>query len=565
MHRFPASGAIDPVSFPHLLADLHRQGATGSIKVEGPTYRKALHFRNGRILFGSSDDPGDQLGAILVAAGKISAETVEAESAKVGPGKPLAAVLSERGLVGQDDLSEAGRIKVERILADLLTRSSGSFEFEDGILPKGIVDLQASTPRAFMAATCAAGPELARVVLGSGEPALRKRDEGAALLAELEPDAVALARALDGKSSLNEASRRAGLTAGESEGLAAGLVLLGLVEPARAAVSEPEGATFAAPVHHDAPPIASPPAADPERKRTIFPPEPLVVDRGKEEPPVVKTAAGAATVDLREGREAVQRRAGELDQRDLDLDLHAPAADRAPAAPTMPAALDETAPHPRHARASETAAPFRRPVSPTDETAPHSRHPRTPEVTEPLRRPASPPLPATPRSRSPVPALLVVAGLVGVAGVGLWLWLNTSGREPIQAGPEATAIGSPTPAAVVDEPAAAPPDHALELLRRGELAGAARGFAGSLPREGYTIQLLVACSPQTAIKAAAQVTSSELYVLPIRMQGRDCYRVLYGRYGSEAAAATALRHSVPDYFKRDRSQPRIEPLSALPP
>jgi acetolactate synthase-1/2/3 large subunit len=33
------------VSFPHLLVDLHRHGATGSLKVTGPVHPKALYFR----------------------------------------------------------------------------------------------------------------------------------------------------------------------------------------------------------------------------------------------------------------------------------------------------------------------------------------------------------------------------------------------------------------------------------------------------------------------------------------------------------------------------------------
>ena len=45
---FPISGQIDPKAFPFLLIDLHRHGATGSLKVDGPSYQKALYFRGGR-------------------------------------------------------------------------------------------------------------------------------------------------------------------------------------------------------------------------------------------------------------------------------------------------------------------------------------------------------------------------------------------------------------------------------------------------------------------------------------------------------------------------------------
>src|SRR5690348_17905742 len=76
---FPISGSIDPQTFPFLLTDLHRNGATGSLKVEGPTYQKALYFRSGRVLFGSSNDPRDQLGAILIENGRITPEQLRSE------------------------------------------------------------------------------------------------------------------------------------------------------------------------------------------------------------------------------------------------------------------------------------------------------------------------------------------------------------------------------------------------------------------------------------------------------------------------------------------------------
>src|SRR5947207_13625746 len=149
---FPISGQIDPKAFPFLVVQLHRRGATGSLKVEGPTYHKALYFRAGRVLFGSSNDPRDQLGAILIEGGKITPEQLEDVNAKVGPGNPLAKVLSDTGFVSQRELSEAARAKVERILSDVLAYTVGAFEFEDGVLPKGAIDLKLSTEKVVLAA-----------------------------------------------------------------------------------------------------------------------------------------------------------------------------------------------------------------------------------------------------------------------------------------------------------------------------------------------------------------------------------------------------------------------------
>ena len=41
---FPVSGNIEPASFPHLLVDLHRHGATGSLKVTGPVENPSVNL-----------------------------------------------------------------------------------------------------------------------------------------------------------------------------------------------------------------------------------------------------------------------------------------------------------------------------------------------------------------------------------------------------------------------------------------------------------------------------------------------------------------------------------------
>ena len=140
------------------------------------------------MLFGSSNDPKDQLGAILIENGKITAEQLDDVNTKVGPGNPLAKVLAESGYVNQRELGEAARIKVERILSDLVAYETGSFEFEDGVLPKGAVDLKLSTEKLLLAA-------VARIT------------DRAFVLRHLESLGVVLAAAPDWDRSLGDPQR----------------------------------------------------------------------------------------------------------------------------------------------------------------------------------------------------------------------------------------------------------------------------------------------------------------------------------------------------------------------
>ena len=226
----PISGNIDPKTFPFLLMDLHRQGATGSLKVEGPTYQKALYFRSGRILFGSSNDPRDQLGAILIEAGKITPEQLDDVNAKVGPGNPLAKVLSDTGFVNQRELSEAARAKVERILSDVIAYTSGSFEFEDGVLPKGAIDLKLSTEKVVLAAVRRIS-DRAFVLrhLENLEVVLAPRRDKASELADAQAETGGLAQQLDGRRTLKDAAGHTRLDEFEAAKVACALLFLGLV------------------------------------------------------------------------------------------------------------------------------------------------------------------------------------------------------------------------------------------------------------------------------------------------------------------------------------------------
>jgi Domain of unknown function (DUF4388) len=232
---FPTSGNIDPKSFPFLLMDLHRQGATGSLKVEGPSYPKALYYRSGRILFGSSNDPKDQLGSILIENGKITAEQLADVNTKVGPGNPLAKVLAESGFVSQRELGEAARIKVERILSDIIGYTSGNFEFEDGVLPKGAVDLKLATEKLVLAAVRRiADRSFVLRHLGGLDVVLALRP--GVELPDVRHETSGLPSHLNGQLSLKEAARAARIDEFDAAKIACGLLFLGLVERSTAGV-----------------------------------------------------------------------------------------------------------------------------------------------------------------------------------------------------------------------------------------------------------------------------------------------------------------------------------------
>jgi len=149
-------------------------------------------------------------------------------NAKVGPGNPLAKVLADSGYVSQRELGEAARTKVERILSDILGYESGGFEFEDGVLPKGAVDLKLVTERLVLAAVKRIA-ERGFVLRHLGGMNVVLAPASGASLAEIQAEAAPLLAETDGRRSLKDAAARTSLDEFEAAKVACALLFLGLL------------------------------------------------------------------------------------------------------------------------------------------------------------------------------------------------------------------------------------------------------------------------------------------------------------------------------------------------
>jgi hypothetical protein len=150
-------------------------------------------------------------------------------NARLGPGNPLAKVLEESGFVNRREIADSARVKVERILADVLSRDSGSFEFEDGVLPKGAVDLKIPMERLLLAATqriADRGFALRHIDLTA---VLEAAPEGEASLSEVRAEVWPLLERLDGQRTLKDAIALTRLDEFEAAKTACAMLFLGIV------------------------------------------------------------------------------------------------------------------------------------------------------------------------------------------------------------------------------------------------------------------------------------------------------------------------------------------------
>jgi hypothetical protein len=593
---FPISGSIDPKAFPFLLMDLHRQGATGSLKVEGPSYQKALYFRNGRILFGSSNDPRDQLGAILIESGRITPEQLEDVNAKVGPGSPLAKVLADTGFVSQRELSEAARAKVERILSDVMTYTSGTFEFEDGVLPKGAVDLKLSTETLVLTAVGRVTDRnfVLRHIEGL-DTVLTPTRELPERLSQIEAEAGGLPQHLDGRRSLKDAAARTRLDEFEAAKVACALRFMGLVQRSHGAPAAPQrqydspppglldlGATAATAIASAAP---APPVAPPA---VVFPPE----DDATSEAPTVAIPVTPPIVPA-----PLPKPVWTPPPKPATVPKPAAYTDSGAFPSSPPTAQASTRPSKEDLAALDALLNPRNlegPLTPLEKPAGQERWvPQFGHRPGQARRAGG-----SRRGPAAMAGLLVFA----LAAAGGWYMLNRPdpgtppGRSPrppatqaalpstapsLEAPPVAptttlAAVIPPVVPITVPSPAsarspqaetAAPPRNpptgglaaARAALRAGNNDEAARTFAASLRGAApgtSSIQLLIACSGETVQKAMQAVSADDLFIVPTNFKGRECYRLCWGIYPSADRAGSAIR-SLPEYFRKGGATPRV--------
>ena len=612
MADVPINGTIDASVFPFLLIDLHRHGATGSLKVAGPSYQKALYFRAGRILFGSSNDPRDQLGAILIESGKITPEQLEDVNGKVGPGSPLAKVLTETGFVNQRELSEAARAKVERILSDVIAYDSGSFEFEDGVLPKGAVDLKLSTERVVVAAVRRVSDRnfVLRYIDGM-EVVLRGTNDVAVPFAEIETDTSGITHYLDGLRTLKEAASLARLDDFEAAKIACALLFLGALEQV-AIVDLGEVAAAAQGVS-----ARKPAAAEPTTAPAPEPPppadDPPFMIPTSEPPTVIGMEAPSLHADAAVSISMAPPEPPVVLMEPEPMVLMAPDAQWAAASPPFveppitpppPARrqYDVPAPEPSPARTVPTPSrPSQEDLAALDQILnPNAERSATLDrsVAEAAARPAprsgakslSGSRSARRSAPSRAPLFLGIGAVLALAAAAAWFFVlrprgeasdaradasTTVTTAPVSAGTVPTtapaaapvarpSVAAPPPSTTPTAPAAGDP---RALLQAGSYPEAARLFAADLKAAGAnaaTLQLLIACSTETVQKAVENVGAMELLIVPTRFQGRDCYRLAWGIYPTPERATAALR-TLPGYFREHGATPRVMRAAEIAP
>ncbi|HUQ02066.1 MAG TPA: DUF4388 domain-containing protein [Kofleriaceae bacterium] len=127
--RFATMSVVD------LLEWIERRRVTGKLVVDGETVTRTFTLDTGAVVWTSSTEPTEQLGAILRGAGHVDDQALATSMADVAGGGPLGARLVEHGVVAPEQLRAALLTKIRESLCDLLLWKEGAFDLETGPVP----------------------------------------------------------------------------------------------------------------------------------------------------------------------------------------------------------------------------------------------------------------------------------------------------------------------------------------------------------------------------------------------------------------------------------------------
>ncbi len=591
------SGSLSEKSVLDLLMELHRGTVTGSLKLERAPLQKAVYFREGQILFAASNDPKDQLASILVEEGKLGPDQMQVAQARVSPGNPLAKVLTELGYISQRELADAARLKVEKILTDLYAWKEGTYQFATKSLPKGAIDLDLSTARLlFNSIRRIQDREWVLRQLGSLEAVLGPGTSLSDFIQQAQADDASkdVLELADGVKTVKQIASVSSLGEFDVSKILAAATILGVLDKghgqpaappdafsmppavppagstifdASVAAPSPGGVATvgleqpAAPPPFEAPPSAKdmpgadktvfdpapspPPAFEPpppsdfgtseptpgSSQLLIDEPEPDIPDGGARRPPRPRRKGGSSSssgiiamvVKLAAVLVLVAAAAGSVYYFVWPMVRPEDAGSSAGTTTTPPGGAPVAkggSPSPPASVGSAGGTPGTNPQS-AGTTTPPSGSATTTSTAPPPKAGTSPGTrPPTPKGTAPT-------------GTG-----GTSPRPPPPKRPT-TTTARPTP-----PPPPPGGGSGRDLLRTGQYSRAASAFMSELRTTGsgkVTIALGLYCDEGNVGRVVdAASSASQLYLLPTEVQGRSCYRVVWGLFDSRESARSAI-------------------------
>ncbi len=208
------SGKVTDMTVSRLFLNLRAKKKTGVVFFEHEDVTKKVYFKDGDVVFSSSNVDDDRLGECLLRAGKITKAQYDASAELVKrTNKKQGTVLVELGFITPHELVDGVKLQIRQIILGMFSWRSGSYRFEEGPLALSeIIPLQMSTGNLILECVRGLDWQAVRKSLPSLKTRLRPATDPATLFqsADFTHDQKTVLSLIDGKRSIEEICSLAG-------------------------------------------------------------------------------------------------------------------------------------------------------------------------------------------------------------------------------------------------------------------------------------------------------------------------------------------------------------------
>jgi uncharacterized protein DUF4388 len=557
---FEREGDIRSVDLLAAFATLWREGSSGVLRFSGGGESVRFDVLDGDLVHVTASDASFDAIEVLVRAGKLDRSALEGRRFPSGKDRALAA--REMDLLTERDWRWGERIRAVEILAHLVAWLEGTYTFDPTVRPER-GELSVGIHRLLLELFLRSRD---RAFVHHALPAVDSRlqrspdfDEKFAALG-LTQDALAVAAAVDGRSTAAEISRRTPPDPFSVEKLLAALATLGLLHPEYAA--EPPRAVAGR--EAEEPPPEEPPAPPPPPPAPVpeAPPlERLVPEHGEEPELDLPLSTPVEPAEPEPALVAWENTPAEpMDQRlDVAAGEIAPSSRRTvPGAVWVLLVLALAVGALLFTRARERGSGPLAPVHPAPAATPNAPNavPATPPAAAIPVPPTAPPETATPIPPTPTPR----PSPSSTAGTAVPTPVPPTPVPPTPVPPiPKPPTPAPSPRVLPTRPP--PPTTAPSASGRGFaewLARAERDRARlqRQPNALFTVQLELVCEIPSLEEAWRFDRRGAMWLASADHRGRPCFRVFWGRY-RDLPSARRARESVPRFFFTPTNHPTV--------
>ncbi len=128
----PTTGQLTAVGVPDLIRRAYGERFTGELLLKRGDEQKQIYFETGNIVFASSNQPADRIGAALLRQGLITQADFDQVLAQTATGKRFGQALVEAGLMSQRDLLTNITFQILDIIYSVFNWTTGTFTFIAG-------------------------------------------------------------------------------------------------------------------------------------------------------------------------------------------------------------------------------------------------------------------------------------------------------------------------------------------------------------------------------------------------------------------------------------------------